>query len=141
MLRADVDDFFDNIDHTILQQRLIAVGIDGEIVRYIMLCLEMGKMRQGSAKWNDSFLGVPQGAPLSPLLANLYLHSFDQFAVSRGAPYIRYADDFLYLCESEVIVQRGKDWVNIYPLCTECYARIQYIPDVLAKIPDKIIVI
>ena len=39
------------------------------------------------------------------------------------------------------LVQRGDDWVNVYPLCTECYARIRYVPDRSVRIPDKIVVI
>lgn len=100
VLRLDIDNFFDTIDHDILQKRLIATGTDIEIVRLIMLCVQMGKVEQNSGAWKESELGTPQGAVLSPLISNLYLHSFDQFAVSRGVPYIRYADDFLFLCET-----------------------------------------
>lgn len=39
------------------------------------------------------------------------------------------------------IVVAHEDWINIYPLCTECYARIQYIPDLRKKGPVKIVVI
>jgi len=100
VLRLDIDDFFDNIDRTILQQRLTAIGIDAEVVRLIMLSVEMGQVRQGSQEWREEQKGIPQGALLSPLLSNLYLNSFDQFAVSCQWPYIRYADDFLFLCET-----------------------------------------
>ena len=101
VLRLDIDNFFDNIDHEILQKRLIATGTDSEIVRLIMLCMQMGKIKQSSREWIDAQEGAPQGAVLSPILSNLYLHSFDQFAVSRSVPYIRYADDFLFLCETQ----------------------------------------
>lgn len=101
VLRLDIDNFFDSIDHFLLRRRLVGTGTDEEIVRLIMLCIQMGKVRQKSREWIDSLLGTPQGAVLSPLMANLYLHSFDQFAISRHLPYIRYADDFLFLCESK----------------------------------------
>lgn len=101
VLRLDIDNFFDTIDHLLLRKRLVATGTEEEIVRLIMLCMEMGKVRQKSREWIDTMLGTPQGAALSPLMANLYLHSFDQFAISRNLPYIRYADDFLFLCESQ----------------------------------------
>ena len=39
------------------------------------------------------------------------------------------------------IVVRREDWVNIYPLCTECYARITYIPNIKKKEPVKIAVV
>lgn len=101
VLRLDVDNFFDSIDHFLLRRRLVATGTEEEIVRLIMLCMEMGKIKQKSREWIDNILGTPQGAVLSPLMANLYLHSFDQFAISQCLPYIRYADDFLFLCETK----------------------------------------
>lgn len=96
-LRIDVDDFFDNIDHEILEKRLIGVGTDPEITRLIMLCVKMGKVKQNSGEWVPCEIGVPQGAVLSPLLSNLYLHSLDQFAENKDIAYIRYADDILIL--------------------------------------------
>lgn len=101
VLRLDIDNFFDTIDHDILQKRLIATGTEPEIVRLIMLCIQMGKVKQGSREWVETEYGTPQGAVLSPILSNLYLHSFDQFAVSRNFPYVRYADDFLFLTETK----------------------------------------
>lgn len=101
VLRLDIDNFFDTIDHEILQKRLIATGTEAEIVRLIMLCVQMGKVKQGSLEWVETDYGTPQGAVLSPILSNLYLHSFDQFAVSQNVPYIRYADDFLFLTETK----------------------------------------
>lgn len=99
-LRLDVDNFFDEIDHDILQQRLTAIGIENELVRLIMLSVKMGRVKQ-SGIWTEPTKGIPQGAVLSPLLANLYLHSFDQFAVSKGLPYARYGDDSFMLCKTQ----------------------------------------
>ena len=65
-----------------------------------MLCVQIGKVKQDSLEWVETEYGTPQGAVLSPILSNLYLHSFDQFAVSRNVPYTRYADDFLFLTET-----------------------------------------
>ena len=101
VLRLDIDNFFDTIDHFLLRRRLVGTGTEEELVRLIMLCMQMGKVKQKSREWKDTEFGTPQGAILSPLLSNLYLHSFDQFAISRHLPYIRYADDFLFLCESK----------------------------------------
>ncbi len=99
VLRLDIDNFFDTIDHAILQSRLHAVVSDAEIVRLIMLVVKMG-MVASDGKWIETTLGVPQGAVLSPILANLYMHSFDQFVLSRKLSYVRYADDFIILCET-----------------------------------------
>lgn len=61
----------------------------------------MGRVQSRSGEWIANDIGTPQGAILSPLLSNLYLNSFDQFADSREIPYVRYADDFLFLCPNE----------------------------------------
>lgn len=100
VLRLDIDNYFDNIDHQILQSRIKAIIPDTEIVRLIMLCIKMGVVTK-DMKWEDTKKGLPQGAVLSPILANLYLHSFDQFVLSRKLPYVRYADDFIILCHDK----------------------------------------
>jgi CRISPR-associated protein Cas2 len=40
----------------------------------------------------------------------------------------------------EKLIVHREDWINVYPLCTECYARITYIPDIKKKEPVKIVV-
>lgn len=51
-------------------------------------------------------------------------------------------DRLMYISAKDTkIVMKREDWVNIYPLCTECYARITYIPDIRKKEPVKIAVI
>ena len=116
VLRLDIDNFFDSIDHFLLRRRLVATGTEEEVVRLIMLCMEMGKIKKKSREWTDTILGTPQGAVLSPLMANLYMHSFDQFAITRHLPYIRYADDFLFLCESkeqaEELLEKTEDYLK-----------------------------
>lgn len=114
VLRLDIDNFFDTIDHFLLRRRLVGTGTDEELVRLIMLCMQMGKVKQKSREWMDTEFGTPQGAILSPLLSNLYLHSFDQFAISRHLPYIRYADDFLFLCENKEQAQEVAEKTEQY---------------------------
>ena len=99
-LRLDIDNFFDEIDHSVLLQRLTAIGIEDEIIRLIMLSVKMGRV-EASGIWTEPTNGIPQGAVLSPLLANLYLHSFDQFAISKELPYARYGDDSFMLCKTQ----------------------------------------
>lgn len=100
VLRLDINDFFDTVDHTILHARLLALVTDPEIVRLMMLVIKMGKV-VSDGTWVKSNKGIPQGAVLSPLLANVYMHSFDQFVLYRKLSYVRYADDFIILCESQ----------------------------------------
>ena len=114
-LRLDVDNFFDGIDHAILQQRLTAIGVETELIRLIMLSVKMGRV-QPSGVWTEPTTGIPQGAVLSPLLANLYLHSFDQFCVSKSLPYARYGDDSFILCKTQEqaddIMDKAQKYLN-----------------------------
>ena len=112
-LRLDVDNFFDEIDYDILQQRLTSIGIENELIRLIMLSVKMGRVRP-SGVWTEPTKGIPQGAVLSPLLANLYLHSFDQFAISKSLPYARYGDDSFILCKTEEQAEEIKNKAQKY---------------------------
>lgn len=88
-LKADFFSFFDSVLHTALRERLRAYLADAALVDAIMRWVESG------APYTDR--GIPTGAPLSPLLANLFLDEFDE-AVSRDdRRLIRYADDFVVL--------------------------------------------
>lgn len=99
ILRLDIDNYFDTIDHDILFNRLYPLVRDDEIMRLIELSIKMGVVTHRLG-WDEITKGIPQGAVLSPLLANLYLHSFDQFVLTRTQAYVRYADDFIILCET-----------------------------------------
>lgn len=55
-LRLDVDNFFDEIDHTILQQRLTAIGIESDIIRLIMLSVKMGRVEVSFSRFIGSVL-------------------------------------------------------------------------------------
>ncbi len=114
-LRLDIDNFFDEIDYSILQKRLTAIGIEDELIRLIMLSVKMGRVGT-TGKWTEPIKGIPQGAVLSPLLANLYLHSFDQFATNKELPYARYGDDSFMLCrtqeEATIILEEAQNYLN-----------------------------
>lgn len=64
--------------------------------------------------WQDVAKGLPQGAVLSPLLANLYLHSFDQYVTSRLKAYVRYADDFVIFTETKEEAERLSEGASAY---------------------------
>lgn len=100
VLRHDIDNFFDTVDHDILFRRLVHYVQDEELRRLIHLCVTMGNVNK-SDKWKDSKKGLPQGSLLSPLLANFMLHPFDQFVLSRTERYVRYADDFVLFADTE----------------------------------------
>jgi RNA-directed DNA polymerase len=101
ILDADIKRFFDNVDHGWMQKMIEHRIGDRRMVRLIMKWVKAGVMEEG--KWQASEQGTPQGAVISPLLANVYLyHVFDQWAHAwrkrwaRGeVAIVRYADDFI----------------------------------------------
>ena len=100
VLDADVRDFFTSLDHDWLEKFLEHRIGDKRVLRLIQRWLKAGVIEDGS--WAESEAGTPQGATVSPLLANVYLHYvFDQWAErwrrrqARGdMVVVRYADDF-----------------------------------------------
>ena len=108
---ADIEQFFDNLDHQELMSALRRRIGDGEMLRLIYLWLKAGYLLDGG--YHDTDLGSPQGGVLSPLLANVYLHSFDT-AFKHQKAFIgkltRYADDFVIQCGTEEMAQRALAW-------------------------------
>lgn len=100
VLKLDIDNYFDSIDHEILTPRLHALISDEEVVRLIMLCIKMGRVGK-NMKWQEITKGVPQGGVISPLISNFYLHPFDQFVLTQPCQYVRYADDFVIICDTK----------------------------------------
>ncbi len=103
--KLDIDNYFDTIDHQLLFSRLAGFIGDPEIMRLIELSIKMGVVTK-RLKWSEIKAGVPQGAVLLPLLANFYLHPFDQFVTGKASGYIRYADDFVMLADTKDQVNR-----------------------------------
>ncbi len=97
--KADVDDFFDSINQKKLLIILQKVIEDKKIIMLISLFLKNGMMKQN--EWIDKSQGVYQGDVLSPVLSNLYLHSFDEALESKGIDFVRFADDMLFFAKSE----------------------------------------
>ncbi len=96
---ADLKRYFDTIPH----DRLMAL-VAGSISDSRVLALIDGFLQQeiiaDVARWQPT-TGTPQGAVLSPLLANLYLHPLDLLMEQSGYRMVRYADDFVILCATE----------------------------------------
>ncbi len=91
VLDADIRDFFGSVPHARLLEEL-AIWIDDDRL-YALAGVWLRACGSGR--------GLPQGAPLSPLFANLYLHPLDRILIAGGIRAVRYADDFLCLCENE----------------------------------------
>jgi group II intron reverse transcriptase/maturase len=102
VIDADIKGFFDNVRHDILMglvQRRIS---DQRVLKLIKGWLEAGVMINGKVEGTDG-IGTPQGGVISPLLANIYLHSFDKmFQQSAIAgTLVRYADDLVILLKRD----------------------------------------
>ena len=98
VIDADITGFFDNIRQDIMVELVGRRIADPRVLRLIRKWLEAGVMEDGKYIESDG-LGTPQGGVISPLLSNIYLHSFDKMFRLSGIPgtLVRYADDFVIL--------------------------------------------
>lgn len=87
----DLKSFFDEVNQDILMYRVAQVIRDKRMLRLIGCYLRAGVYENGKVRRTTK--GVPQGGPLSPLLANIYLDALDKELESRGLSFCRYADD------------------------------------------------
>lgn len=99
VLDADISGFFDNLSHRAVMQELSAVVADGNILRLVEKFLRAGVMEGG--KFQPTRVGTPQGGVASPLLANIALNVLDWHLHEHGFRFVRYADDFVVLCQDE----------------------------------------
>jgi RNA-directed DNA polymerase len=95
---ADLQCYFDTIPHEPLMQRVEERISDGRTLDLLRGWLAQDILR-GMERWTPT-RGTPQGAVISPLLANIYLHALDARMAARGYRMVRYADDFVVLCKS-----------------------------------------
>lgn len=118
VIEGDIKAYFDTIQHKKLMKLLRRRIGDKRVLKIIWLFLKAGVMEDG--QFNATNLGTPQGGIISPLLANIYLHELDTFFHRRftertpwerqkcrkhggtNAGYVRYADDFVVLCNGHM---------------------------------------
>jgi len=107
---ADLKSYFDTIPHDRLLDRVREKVSDRRVLRLVEMFLEQGVM-EGLSEWTPA-AGTPQGAVISPLLANLYLNPLDHLLAEAGLAMVRYADDFVILCRSREDAERALELVR-----------------------------
>ena len=100
----DLSKFFDTVNHDVLMHRVARRIHDKRVLRLIGKYLRAGVKVNG--RLESTLKGVPQGGPLSPLLANIMLDDLDQKLEKRGHRFVRYADDFIILVKSQSAGER-----------------------------------
>ncbi|AWB44105.1 group II intron reverse transcriptase/maturase [Paenibacillus sp. CAA11] len=98
-VEIDLSKYFDTLNHELLMHLLSKQIQDRRVTELIKRYLKSGVMENGVHCKTEE--GSPQGGPLSPLLANIYLNEFDQEMKGRGVNVIRYADDIVVLAKSK----------------------------------------
>jgi RNA-directed DNA polymerase len=96
---ADLQAYFDTIPHDKLMAKVERRISDGSVIKMLRMWLKQEIMEE-CKEWIPT-AGTPQGAVISPLLSNLYLHDLDVAITSAGYKMIRYADDFVILTRSQ----------------------------------------
>lgn len=99
VLDADLQTYFDAIPHAKLLAKVESRISDGRINRLLKMWLEQEIMDECKS-WVPT-VGSPQGAVISPLLSNIYLHDLDVAVINAGYKMLRYADDFVILTKSQ----------------------------------------
>ena len=108
----DLSKFFDRVNHELLMVRVARKVSDKRVLRLIGLYLRAGVEVEGELLPTTE--GVPQGGPMSPLLANIMLDDFDKELEKRGHRFVRYADDFMIFVKSKRAAARVMRSVTRY---------------------------
>ena len=104
VVQIDLSKYFDTLNHELLLNLLRKQIKDKRVIDLIKKYLKSGVMENGIICKTEE--GSPQGGPLSPLLANVYLNEFDHEMESRGVRLLRYADDIVVFAKSQRAAER-----------------------------------
>jgi RNA-directed DNA polymerase len=102
---ADLKSYFDTIPKDRLMERVGEKVSDSRVLRWMQMFLDQGVLDE-LREWTPE-TGTPQGAVISPLLANIYLNPLDHRMAEAGFAMIRYADDFVVLCRTREEADRA----------------------------------
>jgi RNA-directed DNA polymerase len=97
---VDFKSYFDTIPHQRLMELVKQRIVDGKVLALLQQSLKAGVLEE-LKDWQPTERGTPQGAVISPILANLYLNPLDHHMAEQGWEMVRYADDLVVLCRSK----------------------------------------
>ena len=114
---ADIKGYFDNISHELMMNKVEHYIADKAVLSLLNAYLKQDIMIDGES-WKAN-KGTPQGAVLSPLLANIYLNELD-YLIGEKYRMVRYADDFIILTTSEADAEQAllevRQWMGKHHL-------------------------
>lgn len=102
---VDFKSYFDTIPHERLMELVQQRIVDGKVLALLKQSLKAGVLEE-LKEWQPTERGTPQGAVISPILANLYLNGLDHQMAQHGWEMVRYADDLVVLCRTQEEAQR-----------------------------------
>jgi group II intron reverse transcriptase/maturase/CRISPR-associated endonuclease Cas1 len=112
VVKTDIDNFFECIDHDILIDVLSSHISDKRIVKLMALFWDNGSFDRYD--YVQHYIGVHQGDIISPLLSNIYLDMMDQYLEKQNISFIRYADDFVMLFHKEKEAKQSLDELKTF---------------------------
>ena len=115
---VDLKSYFDTIPHEALLREVERKVTDGRVLGLLRAYLSQ-RVLDGLEQWQPE-AGSPQGAVVSPLLANVYLDPLDRLMAEQGYRMVRYADDMVVLCgsqdEADAALGTLGEWVTAHGL-------------------------
>lgn len=116
---ADIINFFGAVDREVLWTMFSRRVRHKSLLPLLRQCfdLELEDLHGHETEFQELFFGadsgIPQGGVLSPMLANFYLYEFDRRMLQHGFDLVRYADDFVVMCESTEQARQAHDCAKV----------------------------